>query len=64
MSAVSDVSKHSDKSNVDVVIQEKGRNSDEASIVTIRHADDALLAQLGYKSQFRREFSVRVFKVM
>ncbi|KAI0818650.1 amino acid/polyamine transporter I [Irpex lacteus] len=29
-----------------------------ASIVTIRHADDALLAQLGYKSQFRREFSV------
>lgn len=26
-----------------------------------RHADDALLAELGYKSEFRREFSVRTF---
>lgn len=24
----------------------------------LRHADDALLAQLGYKSEFKREFSV------
>ncbi|OJT12513.1 hypothetical protein TRAPUB_10914 [Trametes pubescens] len=27
-------------------------------IAVVRHADDALLAQLGYKSEFRREFSL------
>lgn len=31
--------------------------SDDLAVV--RHADDELLAQLGYKSEFRREFSVR-----
>ena len=25
---------------------------------SLRHADDVLLAKLGYKSEFRREFSV------
>lgn len=28
-------------------------------LAVVRHADDELLAQLGYKSEFRREFSVR-----
>lgn len=27
-------------------------------LAVVRHADDELLAQLGYKSEFRREFSV------
>ena len=35
--------------------------SHEDSLVNIRHADDALLAELGYKSEFRREFSVSTF---
>lgn len=30
---------------------------------TIIRADDARLAELGYKSEFRREFSVRMFNV-
>ena len=37
---------------------EPGYGSDE-SLNAIRHADDVLLAKLGYKSEFRREFSVR-----
>ena len=36
--------------------QRQGLHGDLAST---RRADDALLAQLGYKSEFRREFSVR-----
>ena len=31
---------------------------DDESLNAIRHADDELLAKLGYKSEFRREFSV------
>ncbi|PSR73310.1 hypothetical protein PHLCEN_2v10838 [Hermanssonia centrifuga] len=31
--------------------------SPDGSLMTLRHADDALLAQLGYKSEFKREFS-------
>ena len=34
------------------------RSADDSSV---RHADNVLLAKLGYKSEFRREFSVRVF---
>lgn len=37
------------------------RRSREGSLVSVRHADDALLAELGYKSEFRREFSVSRF---
>lgn len=33
----------------------------DASLTNIRHADDALLAELGYKSEFKREFSVSQF---
>ncbi|KAI0328237.1 amino acid transporter [Cubamyces sp. BRFM 1775] len=36
---------------------EPGYGSDE-SLNAIRHADDVLLAKLGYKSEFRREFSL------
>ena len=40
---------------VSVSLQTKG---DSANLISIRHADDVLLAKLGYKSEFRREFSV------
>ncbi|KAI0832902.1 amino acid transporter [Trametes gibbosa] len=33
-------------------------NGDRTSITSVRHADDELLAKLGYKSEFRREFSL------
>ncbi|KAH9854849.1 amino acid transporter [Lenzites betulinus] len=33
-------------------------SDDRVSITSVRHADDELLAQLGYKSEFRREFSL------
>jgi hypothetical protein len=32
---------------------------DGADDDSLRHADDVRLAELGYKSEFRREFSVR-----
>ncbi|KAJ7600377.1 APC amino acid permease [Mycena floridula] len=32
--------------------------SSTEDVVSLRHADDALLAQLGYKSEFKREFSL------
>ncbi|OBZ70491.1 hypothetical protein A0H81_09576 [Grifola frondosa] len=34
------------------------REFDNGSIVSLRHADDVLLAKLGYKSEFKREFSL------
>ena len=34
--------------------------TDESDIGALRHADNVLLAKLGYKSEFRREFSVRI----
>lgn len=33
---------------------------DDESLTALRHADDVLLAKLGYKSVFKREFSVSV----
>lgn len=33
---------------------------DDHGIGAMRHADDVKLAELGYKSEFKREFSVRV----
>lgn len=38
------------------LVQTVVAHDDERSL---RHADDALLAELGYKSEFKREFSVR-----
>ena len=37
---------------------------DDESLNAIRHADDVLLAKLGYKSEFRREFSVRPYSLI
>ena len=34
------------------------KRSPNGSLLSVRHADDALLAELGYKSEFKREFSV------
>ena len=34
------------------------RQSRDESIVSVCHADDALLAELGYKSEFRRDMSL------
>ena len=47
-------------------VKEKGTSAasvhsipgDHENLNAVRHADDALLAQLGYKSEFKREFSV------
>lgn len=33
----------------------------QVDIDEVKHADDARLAELGYKSEFRREFSVSMF---
>lgn len=43
-----------EKHNTNVVIME---HTDTQSII---RADDARLAELGYKSEFRREFTVRL----
>ncbi|KAK7696096.1 hypothetical protein QCA50_000739 [Cerrena zonata] len=45
----------SEKQTKDATAVEVSSNSDLSGI---RNADDALLAQLGYKSEFRREFSL------
>ncbi|EEB94918.1 hypothetical protein MPER_06195, partial [Moniliophthora perniciosa FA553] len=40
------------------------KESEETTLhqgVNLRHADDELLANLGYKSEFKREFSVRPY---
>ena len=42
-----------------VVIHDSSRSSEDGSLLSTRHADDALLAELGYKAEFRREFTVR-----
>ena len=41
-----------------VIVHESTRSSEDGSVLSIRRADDALLAELGYKSEFRREFTV------
>ncbi|GJE88068.1 amino acid transporter [Phanerochaete sordida] len=49
-------SKHADVT----IVNDSGlveRRSPNGSLLSVRHADDALLAQLGYRSEFRREFS-------
>lgn len=40
------------------VKQVDGGSDDHESLTALRHADDALLAKLGYRSEFKREFSV------
>ena len=33
--------------------------SGPSALAALKHADDVMLAKLGYKSEFKREFSVR-----
>ncbi|CAL1699917.1 unnamed protein product [Somion occarium] len=42
----------------DVTAVEVSTNNGDSDLSALRHADDALLAELGYKSEFRREFSL------
>ena len=35
--------------------------SGPSALAALKHADDVMLAKLGYKSEFRREFSVSRF---
>lgn len=59
--SLSDPEKSSKHTEVTTVVTDAGlveRRSPNGSLLTVRHADDALLAQLGYKAEFRREFSV------
>ena len=39
-------------------------NADGEGLAALKHADDALLAKLGYQSVFKREFSVSLIKVL
>ena len=36
-----------------------GARVDVVTFAAVKNADDALLAELGYKAEFKREFSVR-----
>ena len=47
-----------EKGSPEVTVRESRNHIDNDSQLSVRHADDALLAELGYKSEFRREFSV------
>lgn len=50
----------SEKGNNETSVQtvDSGVTPDSHNISAVRHDDDVLLAQLGYKSEFKREFSV------
>ena len=37
---------------------------DHENLSAVKHADDVRLAQLGYKSEFKREFSVSLFSLI
>ena len=60
MSRVEDFSKQSVEKVATVKVQESSRSSEDDSVLSLRRADDALLAELGYKSEFRREFTVSI----
>ncbi|KZT30060.1 amino acid transporter [Neolentinus lepideus HHB14362 ss-1] len=45
-------------SAVNTVAVNGGGKSDETGLSDLRHADDVLLAELGYKAEFKREFSL------
>ncbi|KAJ3540886.1 hypothetical protein NM688_g6163 [Phlebia brevispora] len=53
------LSKDSSRGSIDVnaVAVSSGVRTSEGGVQSLRHADDVLLAKLGYKSEFRREFS-------
>lgn len=54
---MTDAEKPFSKNSVDVHAVPVGSHE---GLADMRHADDALLAHLGYKSEFKREFSVRI----
>lgn len=61
MSSSSDSTKTSEKQGVatsTAVAVDAHTDHHHPDLSELRHADDALLAQLGYKSEFKREFSV------
>lgn len=49
----------SEKDRTTLNTVEVAQSKDSHDIDSLRRADDVLLAELGYKSEFRREFSVR-----
>jgi amino acid permease len=51
-----------EKSTFDTV--DVGLSKGSHDVDSLRHADDVLLAELGYKSEFKREFSVRVISYL
>ncbi|EKM56083.1 uncharacterized protein PHACADRAFT_257146 [Phanerochaete carnosa HHB-10118-sp] len=58
---MSDSEKGSKRAEVTTTVTASGlaeRRSPNGSLLSVRHADDALLAELGYKSEFKREFSM------
>ena len=61
---MSDAEKGGGKTSMVTTIVKEGsvaeNRSTNGSLLSLRHADDALLAQLGYKAEFRREFSVSI----
>ena len=57
-----DIEKHKFNNTVNVHAVPVGPT--EETVEAIRHADDVLLAQLGYKSEFKREFSVSRLSVL
>ena len=47
-----------DDANVQAVPVDSQAKHGNGALMSLRRADDVLLAKLGYKSEFRREFSV------
>lgn len=50
----------SDKEITTVHTTNVSQGGQSHDIDSLRHADDVLLAELGYKSEFKREFSVSI----
>jgi hypothetical protein len=55
---VSKMSLTSEKEKATVNTVDVSHTSDSHDVNALRHADDVLLAELGYKAEFKREFSV------
>lgn len=61
LTTMSDSEKSSKRTDVTTIVTASAlveRRSPNGSLLSVRHADDALLAELGYKAEFKREFSV------
>ena len=44
--------------------EDLAKNADNEGLTAVKHADDALLAKLGYQSVFKREFSVSLTSLL